>query len=277
MKTHMMRRIVVLLSAFVSLFVVGPTTPAHAHADPRADGAEIFTGRGFDTCQAPSFETMEAWTKSPYRAVGVYIGGRGRACPEQRHLTPDWVQGVSAMGWRLLPLYVGSQSPCVHSDRKRRYAVDAGRAEEQGAAEGRDAVRQAEALGMLPGSAIYLDMEAYDQDDVSCARTTLAFVQEWNREVSRLGYLPGFYSSAGSGVTHMQRALDAGEGDLPEAVWFARWNGSPDVAGEPTLGSGDWEPHRRIHQYRGNVKETHGGRTVNIDRNWVDAPVAVVG
>jgi hypothetical protein len=272
----MMRRMVVLASAFASLFLVGPTTPAQADPDPRGSGAEVFTGRGFDTCQAPSLSTMAAWTASPYGAVGVYIGGRGRACPEQRHLTPDWVQGVDRMGWRLLPLYVGSQSPCVHADHKRRYSIDSGRAREQGVAEGRDAVRQARALGMRPGSALYLDMEAYDHRDTDCARTTLTFVQGWNHEVRRFGYLPGFYSSAGSGVTHLQQARDAGEGDLPEAMWFARWNGAPDVAGEPSLAAGDWEPHRRIHQYRGDVRETHCGRTVAIDRNQVDAPVAVV-
>ena len=273
----MMRRIVVLLSAFATLFAVTPATPAQADPDPRLDGAQVYTGHGFDTCEAPSLGTMTAWTESPYGAVGVYIGGRGRACPEQHHLTPDWVRAVSGMGWRLLPLYVGSQSPCVHSDSKRRYAIEPGRAGEQGAAEGRDAVRQARALDMRPDSALYLDMEAYDRHDADCARATLSFVQGWNREVHRLGYLPGFYSSAGSGVTHMRLAREAGESDLPEAMWFARWSGTPDVAGEPSLTAGDWEPHRRIHQYRGNVKETHGGRTVNIDCNWVDAPVAVIG
>ncbi len=265
-----------MVSAFASLLVVGPTTPAHADADPRLSGAEIFTGRGFDTCEAPSLGTMAAWTASPYGAVGVYIGGRGRACPEQRHLTPGWVQNVTQMGWRLLPLYVGSQSPCVHSDRKRRYAIDPDRARQQGVSEGRDAVRQAKALGMELDSALYLDMEAYDRTDAECAETTLTFVQGWSSEVRRLGYLPGFYSSAGSGVTHLQQARDEGEKDLPEIMWFARWNDSPDVDGEPSLSAGAWEPHRRIHQYRGNVKETYGGRTVNIDRNLVDAPVAVI-
>lgn len=277
-KTHMIRRFVVLVSAFASLFVVSPTTPAHADLDPARSGAQIYTGRGFDTCQAPSLSTMAAWTDySPYGAVGVYIGGRGRACPDQRYLSPDWVRGVTRLGWYLLPLYVGSQSPCVYSSHKRPYAIDSWRPWAQGVAEGRDAVRQARELGMRQDSAIYLDMEAYDRKDPECAQTTLTFVQAWNREVRRLGYLPGFYSSAGSGVTHIQQARWAGERDLPEAMWFARWNGSPDVANEPTLSTGAWEPHRRIHQYRGDVRETHGGRTVTIDRNLVDAPVAVIG
>ncbi|MFR9673171.1 DUF1906 domain-containing protein [Streptomyces sp. TR06-5] len=271
----MIRRIVVLVSAYASLFAVAPAGPAHADTDPARDAA-VFTGRAFDTCQAPSTRTMEAWTASPYRAVGVYIGGRGRACPDQQHLTPGWVRSVTAMGWYLLPLYVGSQSPCVHSDRKRSYALDPWRAEEQGASEGRDAVRSAQDLGMQPGSPLYLDMEAYDQDNTRCARNTLRFVQAWNREVRRLGYLPGFYSSAGSGVAHMQQARNGGRRNLPEILWFARWNTAPDVRDEPVLNPGDWQPHRRIHQYRGNVTETHGGHRITIDRNWMDAPVAKI-
>ena len=35
-----------------------------------------FTGKGFDACTAPSAAAMQAWLRSsPYRAVGVYIGG----------------------------------------------------------------------------------------------------------------------------------------------------------------------------------------------------------
>src|SRR5690606_28277364 len=152
-----------------------------------------------------------------YRAVGVYFGGRGRACPNQPHLTPDWVTEVDGMGWRLLPLYVGSQSPCVQARNKRHVTIDPSRPRAQGESEGRDAVARAKELGLAEGSALYLDMEAYDHRDTACATTTLEFVQGWNREVSRQGYLPGFYSSAESGVRHMAAAREAGRADLPEA------------------------------------------------------------
>ncbi|MCT2589381.1 DUF1906 domain-containing protein [Streptomyces sp. N2-109] len=251
---------------------------ADAHGeDPRDEGAEIFQGRAFDTCVAPTQSTMRAWRASPYRGVGVYVGGRGRACPVQPNLDPAWVEGVTSMGWRLLPLYVGSQAPCVHAERKRRYAIDSRDPAGAGVREGRDAVAQARALGMREKSPVYLDMEAYDIRDAACARTTLRFIQGWNREVRRLGYLPGFYSSATSGVTHLEEARAAGVQDLPAVMWFARWNTAPDLRGEPALAPGAWQPHRRVHQYRGNVRETYGGRTVQIDRNLVDAPVAIVG
>jgi hypothetical protein len=245
--------------------------------DPRADGAKIYHGYGFDTCIAPSYATMRAWTSSPFRALGVYIGGRGRACPDQPNLDAAWVQDVTDLGWKLLPLYVGSQSPCVTSDRKRRYALDEdGNARAQGASEGRDAVARAQRLGMAEHSAIYLDMEPYDLGDASCARTTLQFVQGWSRAVRDLGYLPGFYSNAGSGITHMENSREAGAADLPGAVWFARWHTGPSVSDEPSLSSDAWQPHRRIHQYAGDVSETYGGKRLQIDKDLVDAPVAVI-
>jgi hypothetical protein len=246
--------------------------------DPRAEGAVVYHGYGFDTCVAPSYATMRAWSSSPFRALGVYIGGRGRACPHQPHLTSGWVRDVTDLGWKLLPLYVGSQSPCVTSARKQLYALfPDGDARARGAAEGRDAVAHARALGMTGHSAVYLDMEAYDDGDADCARVTLEFVQGWSGAVRELGYLPGFYSSAGSGVAHMERSRVAGEADLPSAVWFARWHTAPSVHDEPELASGAWEPHRRVHQYAGDVRETYGGKRLQIDKNLVDAPVAVIG
>ncbi|GAA2946590.1 DUF1906 domain-containing protein [Streptomyces enissocaesilis] len=246
--------------------------PAQAPA-PAAAPTVTFRGRAFDTCLTPSLSTMRAWRSSPYRAVGVYFGGRGRACPKQRNLTKKWVAEVDRTGWRVLPVFVGSQSPCVVAKNKRH--VRMGNAPwRQGKKEARQAVRAAKALGMLKGSALYLDMEAYDAGNSRCARTTLDFVRGWSREVRKYAYLPGFYSSADSGVRHMERARKAKEADLPSAMWFARWNGKPSLYGERSLSDRAWTPHRRIHQYAGNVTEKHGGRRLSIDRNTVDAPVA---
>lgn len=245
-----------------------------ARSSPRA--AE-FRGQAFDTCNAPSLETMRAWRKaSPFEAVGVYVGGRARAC-KQQNLTPEWVREVNRMGWKLLPLYVGSQSPCVKAANKQQFKMGKKNPWGQGAQEGRDAVARAKALGLQRGSPLYLDMESYNQRDNSCAATTLRFVKGWNDRVRKAGYLTGFYSSAGSGIAHMERARKAGEISLPQIVWFARWRVPGDVDNEPVLAPDAWQPHRRIHQYQGDVKKKYGGHTLNIDRNMVDAPVAVVG
>jgi len=51
-----------------------------ARLGPRQPGA-VFTGLGFDACSAPSPQAMSAWQSSPYRAIGIYIGGTNAACP----------------------------------------------------------------------------------------------------------------------------------------------------------------------------------------------------
>ena len=53
---------------------------------------------------------MSAWGASPYRAVGIYVGGANEACA-QPNLSPSWVAQESAAGWVLLPIYVGLQAP----------------------------------------------------------------------------------------------------------------------------------------------------------------------
>lgn len=267
--------LVALMAALAQLpAAYAPATAAGPQYGIRR-GATVFKGRGFDTCEAPPLTTLRAWGTSEYRAVGVYFAGRARACTRQRYLSQAWLTGARDLGWKVLPLYVGSQSPCVRAENKRGYPIG-DYPEDQGIDEGVDAVHKADRLGISPGSAIYLDMEAYDDKDDDCASTTLAFVRSWSATVVRHGYVPGFYSSAESGVRHMESARRSGTDSLPEAMWFARWRVSPSTEKERTLAPGSWH-HRRIHQYAGDVTETHGGRKLTIDRNLIDAPVAVIG
>ncbi|MER8232107.1 glycoside hydrolase domain-containing protein [Streptomyces sp. NPDC094049] len=252
-----------------------PASPAHGVPASPARGAavaEYYTGRAFDTCEAPSLATMRAWQDSPYGAVGIYFGGRGRGCPGQRELNRTWVDEVHTMGWRLLPIFVGSQAPCVISAAKRPFALGSD-PWGQGTREAGDAVRAARALGLGEGSPLYLDIEAYRSGDAACAATTLSFVRAWNREVRRLGHLAGFYSSADSGVRDIEAQRRAGTADLPDVIWFARWRGGPALYTESVLDPHAW-PHARIHQYEGEVAETYGGHRLVIDRDSVDAPVA---
>ena len=58
---------------------------------PLPTGATSYQGLGFDTCTAPSAAAMNAWrAHSPYRAIGVYIGGSDEACA-QPNLTSSWL------------------------------------------------------------------------------------------------------------------------------------------------------------------------------------------
>jgi len=270
-------------STFIRYVLAGALTLAGLLV-PSAGGAQadspetiVFSGRAFDTCQAPDLATMRAWrAHSAYRGAGIYFGGRARACASQRHLTADWVEETTDDGWNLLPIYVGSQAPCVTGSNKNPYRIDTSRPTAQGTSEGRDAVDAADDLGLAPGSALYLDMESYTVSNTSCASATLKYVRAWTKEVHAQGYLSGFYSSADSGVTHMEKARRAGTSNLPDVIWFARWGVPANVTDEPALKPGAWTPHARIHQYTGSVTESHGGKRLTVDRDLVDAPVAVV-
>src|SRR5207244_4186232 len=57
----------------------------------------------FDTCETPSLDAMAIWKRaSPYNAVGIYIGGPMRGCPNPTLDNPDWVHavvGAYLSGW----------------------------------------------------------------------------------------------------------------------------------------------------------------------------------
>ncbi|MFJ7204146.1 DUF1906 domain-containing protein [Streptomyces sp. NPDC098789] len=243
------------------------------HGPPRRD-PEVFRGEGFDACAAPSLSAMRAWRDhSPYGAVGIYTSGSQRHCAQPR-LTAEWVRRVQAMGWRLVPVHVGRQAPCTSYAHKPG-RIDPARAVEQGREEAVEALAGLRGLGLGPGTPVYLDIEAYPSAEPRCAQAVVDFTSGWTQRLHRSGYRAGYYSSLGSGLADLAAAARAGTAPLPDAVWYARWDRRADTADSGALAAGLWQGHRRIHQYRGNVREAHGGVTLTIDRNLVDAPVAV--
>jgi len=235
---------------------------------PTAEGEE-FTGLGFDACAAPSSRTMDAWGSSPYRAIGVYIGGLNRGC-SQPNLTLEWVSEQIANGWHLIPTYVGLQAPTSACGTCAELSTS--QAAVQGAAEAEDAVADAQSIGIGPGNPIYFDMEAYTRT-ASATRATLTFLAAWTEELHALGYTSGVYSSSASGIADL--AGQVGEDyPLPDDLWFANWNGGQNAL-DPYLPSTAWRSHQRIHQYRGGHNEVWGGVTINIDNNYVEG--ATVG
>jgi hypothetical protein len=221
---------------------------------------------GFDTCTAPSVATMSAW-HSDYSAVGVYLGGANAACAGG-NLSASWVKTVAAAGWGLLPAYVGPQAPCWGGTG---VPIDPGSAVAEGKAAASDAVSDARALGLAAGSPIYYDMEAY-RGSASCTTTVLEFLGAWNQQVQAEGYVTGMYSSQDSGVADVQQATaDKMAGFTPpESVWVALWDNVPSLSG----GNVAWSSADRSKQYTGNVNETVGGITLEIDKDIVDGPVA---
>ncbi|MFJ8040401.1 DUF1906 domain-containing protein [Kitasatospora sp. NPDC096147] len=235
--------------------------------------ARIFTGTAFDACTAPPLETMRAWKEdSPYGAVGIYVSGGQRGCAQPR-LTAGWVREVRAMGWQLIPTHVGLQAPCATLGAKP-HRIDPAAAVRQGKEEAAEAAAALRALGLGPGSPVYLDIESYPRGDRRCSQGVVDFTLSWTRALHAAGFRSGFYSSTDSGIADLAAAARAGASPLPDALWYARWDDRADTTSTTALDPGQWSPHARIHQYRGNTTETHGGATLAIDHNAADAPVA---
>lgn len=230
---------------------------------------EAFTGLGFDACAAPSSRTMLAWAASPYRGIGVYIGGANRAC-SQPNLTDTWVSEQVAAGWHLIPTYVGLQAPTSACSSCAK--LSSSKAAQQGVEAASDAVEEAAEIGMGPGSPIYFDMEAYTRTTSSSA-ATLTFLSSWTSQLHTLGYVSGVYSSSSSGIADLGRAVGSSY-TLPDHIWTANWNGQQNTL-DPYLPSTAWPSHQRIHQYRGGHNESYGLMTINIDNDYIDG--ATVG
>ncbi|MFL5955083.1 MAG: DUF1906 domain-containing protein [Gaiellaceae bacterium] len=243
-------------------------TPAGSAA-PRQATAGVFTGYGFDACTAPSTKALQAWSASPYRAVGVYLGGVNRACRDG-NLSASWIASSVGMGWNLLPLYVGLQAPCVSQSRLQRISTNLTTAASQGGAAADDAAGLASSkFGLPSGSPIYFDMEGYPANNSACTKAVQAFVAGWVNELRAQSFVPGLYGSAASTV----RDVSTLGASLPDAIWIANWNGVEAVFGDPYVSDSLWTNHQRVHQYKGGHNETWGGVTINIDSNYVDGAV----
>lgn len=269
-------RFVVALLTGVS--VVGITVPAAAEPAtsvgyPASATATRFTGLAFDTCTAPTVAQMSAWKASPYKAVGIYFGGVNRGCA-QPQLTASWVSTVTRMGWRLIPIYMGYQAPCTTRVNAVKMTVPS--AATQGTSQAADAVAKAAAIGLLPGSAIYGDMEHYNAADATCRTTVLRYLSSWTKELHRRGYLSAVYAHQDSGARHLAEVYNSTAYARPDAVWIARWDQNSALTGWPLISDRYWAVGQRAKQYRGDHTETYGGVTLNIDNDRFDAPVASV-
>ncbi len=217
--------------------------------------ATSYHGLGFDTCTAPSAAAMSAWhAHSPYRAVGIYLGGSDEACA-QPNLTRSWLVGAAAQGWHFVPMYVGPQAAFGELAKS-----SAG----QGTAAANDAAAQAERLGFGPQTPIYYDMESYRGHQ---SPRVLRFLAAWTTRLHQLGFVSGVYSSSLSGIAALGR--QTGSYPAPDVIFDALWNGQANTQ-DPVLHAGQWGQHHRVHQYNGNVTQKFGGTAIDIDQDYLD-------
>ncbi|MFE2147527.1 glycoside hydrolase domain-containing protein, partial [Streptomyces sp. NPDC059456] len=228
-----------------------------------------FTGHGFDTCTAPTQRTMDTWrADSPFGAVGVYIGGRARACA-QPQLTAGWVRRQLAAGWHLMPLWVGPQP---WSSASTGLSPDPSEANEEGMEAAGGAVATARSLGLAEGTVLYNDLENY-ADRTTWDPPVVAYLTAWTVRLHELGYRAGAYVAASSGAKALSAHHDQAPEAMPDVLWVAAWNGRASVSDADTglpARTHQWAGRRRAHQYRGDHTDTHGGVALTIDRSWID-------
>jgi hypothetical protein len=231
-----------------------------------------FHGKGFDACTAQSQTTMDAWkSDSPYSAVGIYTSGVNRGC-SQGGLTPQWVAAQHANGWQFILTDVGLQAPCS-TRYDKVISTDPATARTQGRDGAAAAISAAQALGFGAGSAVYADIESYDGDS-ACTTGVLNYVSGWTEELNEAGWLGGMYSSGSSGVQDLCAEAGNPAYTMPDHLWFAWWNDQADTDSGQYCSGDLFADHQRIHQYTGDVSETHGGVTVSIDRDFLDVAPA---
>jgi hypothetical protein len=236
-----------------------PQTAVPQTAIPQAQKQGLYKGAGFDTCAAPSTTTMKHWLKSPYRAVGIYIGGVNRGCA-QANLTAGWINAIQRQGWHYFPFYVGLQASCV--DAFGDSPIVASQASQEGTAAADDAAQQAHNLGIPAGTPLIYDMEAYG----SCNSQVVTFLSAWDSELHSDGYQAGVYESFSN-----IGALAAAQGQMvePDVIHYADWDGVATTTSS-YMPAGMWTDHQRLHQYRGGHNETWGGSTLNVDNDQLD-------
>ena len=277
--TYPVRTLVIAVAMALGLSL-GAGQTAYAADNPVTPGD--FTGYGFDQCLTPEQYKMNAWLESsPFLAVGIYISGKSRACRDQPNLTPEWVSTQLAKGWRLLPITLGPQADCL--DRFPRYGDDPtiiptpgkngrySQARKQGSTEATTAVAEATRLGIVPGSTLWYDLEGFNANDTTCRESALWFLSGWTKQIRRLGYVSGVYSSVGSGIKMLDdaRVQRPGVFTLPDRIWLARWDGLANTSSDYILEDG-WRPGGRMKQYKGGHDERWGGVKINIDSNFIE-------
>lgn len=238
-------------------------------AAPQSAAWPVEKHRGVDSCANESVSRMQnLYTHSPYGTYGFYVGGLtvNRVCPNHASFhTKAWADAVKRQGWNLQPIYSGRQPSCLGSPS---YPISSNTttAFNQGVADGRDAITQAYARGI--SGPLWLDIEGYVANGLSCQPATDAYTKGWMQTVAaNRAYITSLYAS----YPNVIRAASWPVAQRPYQVTVPHWNNVPGVySGLPNLPRSYWVNHQRGHQYRGGHNEVWNGQTYLVDNNCYD-------
>jgi hypothetical protein len=269
----------VAASSLGSLGLVGiGASSAHAATAPNT----AFSGKGFDTCVAPSDGQMDTlYATSPYRGVGVYIGGSSyhpdQNCKDSANPNPpadggynaEWVQHQAAAGWGMWAIYAGQQGPNLVAAGADPHAL--------GVTDGADAAKKAQGLGFATATTIFLDIEPYHEAATAQAFNT--YIKAFADGLSQAGYRLGIYGNSQNPATNHSAIGDVvADPSLSSAVAAVDISGTTAdqanfnaTTNDSYVPSSLWGKHQRIHQYFTNVSRQYGLPTpINVDEDVVD-------
>jgi len=214
----------------------------------RANGLMI--GNGFDTCAAPSTDSM-ASLRTSFNFIGIYTTGRTRACPTQTYINASWISTQLGRGWHFIPLQSDLQAPCNGGfTLSNRMSMDANTARSQGVSAADEAIRVDGPLGFGPSGIIYYDLEGFGAVPGACFDAVRAFFEGWTVELHNRSYTGGIYGSTNSSGMNMF----ASSNPPPDYVFFAEQGTNPDTnsGGMNAINPGYWTGHQRVKQWRGS-------------------------
>lgn len=169
---------------------------------------------GFDRSRYPGDAVMRSlWRHTPLAFVALYLA------PAPSHPDRGWMRRAALLreiGWGLLPVYVGQESPTGPGS----HVLTA----EQAHRDARQASELAVAAGLDAGSVLYLDVEQGGK----LAPDHLGYVSAWAGWLRREGaYRPGAYCSYRDTAAQLTDAA----GPLP--IWVYRVRDSGPAVVDP--------------------------------------------
>ncbi|WP_194895254.1 cell wall-binding repeat-containing protein [Catenulispora pinisilvae] len=262
----------------LGLVGIGATSAHAASTTPNT----AFSGKGFDTCIAPNSAMMDDWyAHSPYRGVGVYIGGASyhpdQDCastanpkpPTDGGYTKDWVAHQAATGWGMWAIYAGQQGPTLTAAGADPTAL--------GTTDAADAVQKATNLGFAPGTTIFVDMEPYHED--ATAKAVVAYLKSFGNALNGTGFKLGLYGTSGNPASGHSALSDAtADPALTAQISAVDISGTTSdqanfnaTTNDPYVPATDWAKHQRVHQYFLDVNRQYGSSpAIQVDEDDVD-------
>jgi hypothetical protein len=238
----------------------------------------VVQAQGFDVCSLPSISKMQTWwNASPYSFFGLYLGGIHFAsfCTKA---DAAWVKAVHDQGWSFIPTWVGPQAPCSRYTHK--ISLDPLTAYHQGRQEAEAASAAANTVGLTNygwgGTVIYYDLEGFSGANLECRHAVASFMNGWTERLHEYGNSAGGYGGPCSSYITDWSVLE----HIPDVIWPAYWtrnayDPNKSVYGLPCVSDNLWAHHQRLLQYGGELNESWGGVTLNLDINVADGMVAM--